>query len=619
MAFVNAALSLFGMDLSIFGLEETSLFTIKEYAFQYTAGSGLLTADEAEQLEIAGGNFDESENEDSSDDYFECRIKTDICFGFQNKFGMEEIGFRLEKYGSAYDLALEGVMAIFGAKCPFFISYGNECFSLSLSQCGNVELDNVDDMGLLSGEANILGNFPADFKPSGKILLNMLNLKISSDFKHIICFHIAVLPDYRWQLCKSPDLQLSGIVISFSYHYGQKCFGMTGQIRFCEIDSIIGAAVIAGEEKPQWQFSWRMYDNETISLTEFLVKLADSLGVSAPQMGLPEVGIGNVAVEYAGGAFTLQLMILVSNSGLFSSEMSIEVQSSLKDGRRNYIALFSWLSTSHMLTVGNVLSECGLGSAVSRIPDFIRKIGLNYLELHYDFLESRIDCKIEVQNIGTLDMTFVFHGDKAYLVKFTPAIEEISLADLPVVGTLVKRVMPPSSDFSISGLRLNIGSGNVEGQISEGVGLEFSIMGEKKVSESESNRKMVWLNVQKTLAIFTLHRIGVGFDGTNTIFAADASLQVSPLSFTLMGAGLGLNLSDPEKIKFYITGFGISFQNGLLSVSGGFVQDQDGYSGELLIRVKQISVSAIAEYSSDGSLMAFAAATANFGDRKSVV
>lgn len=94
MAFVNAALSLLGMDLSMFGLEMTSLFTIKEYVFKYTAGSDLLMANEAEQLEIVEGNFDEIENEDFSDDYFECSIKTDIGFEFQNKFGMEDIGFR---------------------------------------------------------------------------------------------------------------------------------------------------------------------------------------------------------------------------------------------------------------------------------------------------------------------------------------------------------------------------------------------------------------------------------------------------------------------------------------------------------------------------------------------
>lgn len=623
---VNAALSLFELDLSLFGIEQADLFNITSFDFVYTADSAWLTA-----------SSDAESDEKYSDDYFEWKIKTDIGFRFRDIFGLKQLGFCLEKYGNDYDLALDGDMEIFGAKCPFFICYRTERFDIALSRCEQVQLNSIEDMGVLNGERNILENFPPDFKPSGKVLLHTLNLEIAPDFDGILSFNILVLLDYRWQLAENPSIQLSDILVSFSDAFDGKTFGISGNIRFCDVDTTAYAVVMAEQDKSvQWRFGWRMYDNESVNLTKFIGQLADSLGVSPTQIKLPEIEVGNIYAEYFAGAFSVGMDIFVTDSKLFSSEMSIRIDSFLKDGTRDYTAEFQWESRNHELTVENILIECGASEAVSDLPDFIKGIGPESLKLNYDFLENRISSKIRVSGIGALELEIVFRSEKAYLISFAPDVSQLAFGSLPIVGSLVNKLLPSSENFSISNPVLNVRSGDVgSGQVPEGVGLELTVMGEKKVcmlyeknpdkkTSDEKNAdacadysgqepKIVWLNIQKTIAIFSLYRLGVGVDGAHIVFAADASLDVSPLTFALTGAGIGVNMSDPADIQFYISGFGVSFRNEMLTISGEFAKSSDAYSGELLIKVKQISAAAIAEYSEDGALMAFAAVTGNFG------
>ncbi|WP_374971644.1 DUF6603 domain-containing protein [Blautia producta] len=128
----------------------------------------------------------------------------------------------------------------------------------------------------------------------------------------------------------------------------------------------------------------------------------------------------------------------------------------------------------------------------------------------------------------------------------------------------------------------------------------------------ETSSTMVWLKLDKTLAVITLHRIGLGLDGEYLMLVFDASLNVSPLTFTLYGAGAGVNLKDFD-VKFSITGFGVQFKNSVLSISGGLNYTGNSYAGSLLIQIKEISVFAVAEYSEDGSLFAYAVISGRIG------
>lgn len=615
-ALVNAALGLFGMDLSVFGLEETKLFELKELSFSYTAPS--------EWLKETGADT-------KQDDSFKLKIRTDIGFCFRDIFGMENVGFALEKYGNKYDLAMEGDIVIFGSRLSFFLCYGREVFSISLSECEKVRLDSADDMGILIGEKNLSKNLPSNFHPSGKPQLHTMNFAVSSDFKNIQNFNIVVWLNENWQLCESQKIIVSDIMLSFAYDLGGKSVWISGNLQFGEIATSICAGVSLSEQNSvQWRFRWGMYEDETINLTKFMGQLADALGVASSQIRLPEIEIGNAAVEYAAGTFSITLDILVTKSELFSSQTKVRITSAVKEGRRDFEAEFSWESTGRKLTMGNLLAECGAEEAVSEIPEFIRKIGLEEVALRYDFLENKISSELEVSNLGTFRLALEFGKNKAYAVSFSPCVSELSLAKLPVVGGIVRPVLPSLKNLSITDIMLYACSRDCKKQqLPAGVGLVFCIWGEKRVcmlsekknsakqpirnESQQQGSKVVWVDINQTIAIFSLYRLGVGLAENYLTFGVDASCNVSPLTFTLAGAGIGVCLTDPARLRFYISGFGVSFQNEILAIGGEFLKSADGYTGELLIKVRQISAAAIAEYSEDGSLMAFAAVTANFG------
>ena len=255
LAFINDALKLLGIDLSVFGIDKAKIFSITHFDFTYVAHSGWLKAEEVEE-------------EPKFNDSFTLDIKTDIGFELNNKFGFKNASFRIEKFSSEYDFSFYGELFVFGEDIPFLCCYG-DTFSIAASQCGKLTLKSLEDIGALTDESNIANNFLADFKPSGKIKLDLLNFAVSSDFTTIQDFNIAVLLDYKWTLCESLDISVSNILASFSYSPYQKIFGLSGTITFCGIHTQIAAAVSVAEktEKINWFFRWRMFDDETINLT----------------------------------------------------------------------------------------------------------------------------------------------------------------------------------------------------------------------------------------------------------------------------------------------------------------------------------------------------------------
>lgn len=615
LAFLGAALVPVGIDLSVFGIDGSKSFSVKSLTFTYGASSHWLTPLEP--------------SEEMLDDYLKLAIVTDIGFHFQNKIGLCDVGFSIEKYGELYDFAMWGMLNVFGASLPFYVSYGSEMFSLSVSQCEKARLSSAEEMGSLVGESGIMGNFPTGFEPIGTISLHTLSLSVSSDFKQILNFRIAVRLDYRWTLCESPELVVSNLLISFDYTPAVKQFALTGDLRFCGVDTQLGAGVSFGVgSTTQWMFLWRMYDQETISLTALIGQLAQELGLTSTHIRLPEIEIAHIAVSYRGETFTIKAEIIITNSRLFSSAMKIQLTSASKDGVRDFSALFCWKSLSDSLTIEDILCECGVQDSVEEVPAFIRGIGLRSVELAYDFGKSKISAEVEVSNIGKIGFTIVFAEDGFYRLDFHPQIESLSLSDLPVVGAIVKQYLPAANSFSVSDIVLSaLSAPDAEQGVPAGVRLTFLTLGEIYICQlwqkplpkdimlvnGAEELKVVWLNVDKTVAVFSLHRLGVGLDGAHLVLEVDASLNLTPISFGLMGAGIGVNLSDLADVKFYLSGLALSFQNQFLSISGELRRNGSKYSGSIFVRIKQISATAIAEYDENGFLMAYGVASARIG------
>ena len=129
----------------------------------------------------------------------------------------------------------------------------------------------------------------------------------------------------------------------------------------------------------------------------------------------------------------------------------------------------------------------------------------------------------------------------------------------------------------------------------------------------------VWKKIDKTFSVLSIPKIGIGLDHKRIVFLLDASLSVSPLTFSLKEAGLGIvpNLKNFD-LRFYISGFGVGFDNGVLSIGGGFYQSKKDknnhpvYTGDLLIRFKEIGLTAIGSYT-EGSMWAYLALLAPIG------
>ncbi|MDE6319519.1 MAG: hypothetical protein K2M22_07420, partial [Lachnospiraceae bacterium] len=125
-----------------------------------------------------------------------------------------------------------------------------------------------------------------------------------------------------------------------------------------------------------------------------------------------------------------------------------------------------------------------------------------------------------------------------------------------------------------------------------------------------------WINLNKTFAILTISKAGSGLDGSRVVLLLDASLAVSPFTFSLAEAGVGINISRLSDVAFYLSGFGVTFDNGALAVSGSFYrkrrEEKEVYAGSLLVKCKTVTVTAVGEYSS-GSLFAYMALSASIG------
>lgn len=614
-AFMCAMLEPTGLDLGVLGIK-SELFKVKSFSFSYTA--------------TTKGDFD---------DYFKFDIKTDIGFTFSGgKFGFTNVGFHMERYGEEYSVYLYGDLRVLGKTLLFTLGYGGGLFALSVSGLQGAALGRLEDMGALVGEGNIAAGFPEGFDPAGHLLLHRLQLTVSSDFKEILTFHIAVLLDNKWQLCSSPKMTLSGILASFHYTPQTKRFELSGDVEFAGIKTRLSGSL--NTDQKQWFFAWRMHDQETISLTKFITDLSRYFNLSPTAIKLPEIEIGSVSFIYNAGRFSVQAYVYVTKSALFSSAMKIKMDSGIKDGKRDFHVVCSWQSLDGGLSVHHILKECGVTEGMDDIPEFLRKIAIHSVELEFSLLQNRIYAKVEVDNIGGIEFDIVYSGDKKSVrLEYRPQIAMLSLSDIPVAGGLTAKFLPPGEKekFSVSDIRLIYRSAAEEGTKNPaGVSLLFKALGEMRscqlyekkpvkqlanhanqsadhANQPASPSKTFWIQINKTLAILTLHRIGVGLDGARLALVVDASLSVSPLTFQLNGAGIGVNLSDASDLGFYLSGFGVSFQNNTLSISGEFNRSGKSYTGKLLIQIKEISVFALAEYSPDGHLFAYAVLSGKLG------
>ena len=115
--------------------------------------------------------------------------------------------------------------------------------------------------------------------------------------------------------------------------------------------------------------------------------------------------------------------------------------------------------------------------------------------------------------------------------------------------------------------------------------------------------------------MLTVPKIGFGIDEKYIAVLLDASLNVSPLTISLQEAGIGVS-PEPFGVRFYLSGFSVGFDNGVLSIGGGFSATENNgkteYSGMLMIRFKDFGLAAMGSYS-EGSMWAYLSLNAPIG------
>lgn len=297
---------------------------------------------------------------------------------------------------------------------------------------------------------------------------------------------------------------------------------------------------------------------------------------------------------------------------------------SMSSEHENIISL-SWKPKmpEDVVTLEDILHAVGFAD-IDANWHFITRIGIGYAGLSYDFEKKRLFGEVKIQSGGGVKIWIDFGEERGYgiVVSFSSAL---SFADLPVVGGLTDKFSIRKEDFGVRDLTVYaLSSPDEEKKIPAGVRMEFTVFGSgqqwqiyeagKKSSRiaNGSPAKVLWLQVEKSLAIFSLHRIGVGLDDPYMTFLVDASLNVAPLRFDLLGAGIGVALSDMD-MKFYLSGFGISYTSPTLVIGGALMKSEGAYSGQLIVQTKAFSLSAVAEYRTDGHLFAYALIAADMG------
>lgn len=123
--------------------------------------------------------------------------------------------------------------------------------------------------------------------------------------------------------------------------------------------------------------------------------------------------------------------------------------------------------------------------------------------------------------------------------------------------------------------------------------------------------KIFWADINKKVSILTLHRAGFSYDKGELGVMLDVSASLNPFSVSLLGAGLTLN-TDTMHVGFLLSGLGMEFDNGFLTIGGAFSKSGEKYSGALTVGVKAFKITLAGIYEK-GRFLAYALINANIG------
>lgn len=443
-------------------------------------------------------------------------------------------------------------------------------------------------------------------------------------------------------------LGIEGLSLSLGFHDGQ--FGAVKLGGSFALGGVTLALAGSYSKDSGLTFKAMAYSDTDCSLWEFIAQAARDFGQAFDKESVPDsllaANIRMLTASYESGnkafyGYVGMENVLVVSEDFAIRELALEISSeqgadvafqviagiqicgtqirlTVSKGQEGFILSGEAAFTD--LTFGRIAGEFGI--AVGHLPDFLTEFAVTDLRVQYNFTTKEFALCLTT-NAGKISADINAGGQSGWRISYeTDPGVCADMLRMPLVGELVQKVAPGTTDLSVKDFMLEASS-------AQGVIFQCTVFGSvcmlelykptQRLAKAAGNfapETVKWINLNKTFAILTVSKVGIGLDGSRVVVLLSASLAVSPFTFSLAEAGVGINVSRLSDTAFYLSGFGVAFDNGMLAISGSFSRQRreakEVYAGSLLVKCRSVTVTAVGEYSS-GSLFAYMALSAPIG------
>lgn len=443
-------------------------------------------------------------------------------------------------------------------------------------------------------------------------------------------------------------LGIEGLSLSLGFHDGQ--FGAVKLGGSFALGGVTLALAGSYSKDSGLIFKAMAYSDTDYSLWEFIAQAAQDFGQAFDKESVPDsllaANIRMLTASYESGnkafyGYVGMENVLVVSEDFAIRELALEISSeqgadvafqviagiqicgtqirlTVSKGQEGFILSGEAAFTD--LTFGRIAGEFGI--AVGHLPDFLTEFAVTNLGVQYNFTTKEFALCLTT-NAGKISADINAGGQSGWRISYeTDPGVCADMLRMPLVGELVQKAAPGTTDLSVKDFMLEASS-------AQGVIFQCTVFGSvcmlelykptQRLAKAAGNfapETVKWINLNKTFAILTVSKVGIGLDGSRVVVLLSASLAVSPFTFSLAEAGVGINVSRLSDTAFYLSGFGVAFDNGMLAISGSFSRKRreakEVYAGSLLVKCRSVTVTAVGEYSS-GSLFAYMALSAPIG------
>lgn len=249
--------------------------------------------------------------------------------------------------------------------------------------------------------------------------------------------------------------------------------------------------------------------------------------------------------------------------------------------------------------------EYGLGA----LPDFLNDFTPERITLAGSTADGSLLLALKVSK-GTLEFSRKpENGAHVYGIDIAND-NGMSLSDVPIIGGL----LPDGTDFTLRKISLKLGAEtrvDFDAVLNLG-GSEIKLPYEKpetlpeeevpdnSTASQSSNDGIKWINVNKSIKILRIERIGLALEKSSITAYLDAGLDISVVSITFYGLHLKIPLGGGS-FGFGLQGAMVSVNLPMVKLSGGLYRDATSdfaiYNGMLKLQISDFCFTALGSYS----------------------